>query len=181
MVVRFRSRLSLILSAFSMAFLFYACASGEKGFRKDSALLGVRVNTIGYNPLTRAFCFVHIVRDQECSPCSVGTLYHWDEIIAMIGRDDISYLFIVEPNGEDTEEVLNRALQRRSFKQPVVFDWNHSFIRNNPWLIEHPQWNDFLLDSGSKIVAIGDPLNDYHFWDYMKTVSKTSTTFRCVQ
>ena len=115
-------------------------------------------------PTSVDYLFIHIIRDQECTKCSVSSLYHWNEIISMIGRTDISYLFIIETMPEDTPDTIMEALKRRPFSQPLFIDYSQEFLENNPWLTikRYRDNNDFIINKSGKIIYIGDPLNNYN-------------------
>ena len=132
---------------------------------KFTELLGQNVNMPTCCPDTTTFMFVHIVRGQECTKCSVSSLYQWNDVITMIGRKDISYFFIIETLPEDTPDTIVEVLERRAFFQSLFVDYNHEFLENNKWLKKrkYREFNDFVVDRSGKIVKVGDPLNDFHF------------------
>lgn len=119
---------------------------------------------------TSKYTFIHIVRGQECTKCSVGALYQWHNIISLINRDDISYFFIIETRPEDTTEIIQSALERRPFNYPLFIDHSHYFLEKNRWLKKkkYSEINDFILDSSGKVLQIGNPLDDFLFLFYMK-------------
>lgn len=136
----------------------------------NSGLIGGKIVLPSCCPDSTEYIFVHIIRDQRCTECSVGTLYQWNDVISMIGRRDISYFFIVEMLSEDTPDVIQSALSRRPFSEPMFIDYSHEFINNNSWLSkkQNQSSNDFLLDRTGRIIGLGNPLEDFHFMRYMK-------------
>lgn len=86
--------------------------------------------------------------------CSISTLYLWEDTLRMVGRDDIYYLFIIEPGPDDTEKKIQMALQRHAFHQTVFVDYDHSFLKRNT----------------SRIIAIGDPMRSFGFLNTMRTL-----------
>ena len=120
-----------------------------------------------------AYCYVYILREQDCSPCRVSSLYQWEDIIHLIGRDDIYYLFIVEPNPEDTEEELQKALKKRPFHRTVYIDYQQTFLNHNRWLKEDTQIDGFVIEMDkSKVIAIGNPMTSFEFMLSMHSLEK---------
>lgn len=122
--------------------------------------------------ITSEYTFIHLVRNQECTKCSVSSLYQWNDVIAMIGRKDISYYFIIETRPEDTPETISEALKRRPFTQPMFVDYSNEFLATNRWLKKrkYREINDFVLDKTGAIIKLGDPLNDIRFLSQLKTM-----------
>lgn len=128
----FIKRLSFYRVLFQIACFFipiYSLAADNY-----SRIIGKRVVMPSSYVDTADYIFIHIVRGQECTECSINALYQWDYIIAMIGRSDTSYYFIVEPRPEDTPESLQASLLDKPFLRPYFVDYTHEFIRDNPWL-----------------------------------------------
>ena len=118
------------------------------------------------------YVFVHILRGQECTKCSVEGLYQWNSIIRMIGRKEISYLFVIETLEEDTPSVIQEALARRPFSQPMFVDYNHSFLEENKWLTSrrYSETNDFLIDMAGRVVSAGDPMSDMSYLKHLNGI-----------
>ncbi|MCQ2167432.1 MAG: hypothetical protein MJY69_02025 [Bacteroidales bacterium] len=102
----------------------------------------------------------------------MSSLYQWNDVIAMIGRKDISYFFIIETRPEDTPETISEALKRRPFTQPMFVDYSNEFLATNRWLKKrkYREINDFVLDKTGAIIKLGDPLNDIRFLSQLKTM-----------
>lgn len=121
---------------------------------------------------TTSYVFVHIVRDQKCTECEVNALYQWDNVVSMIGRNDILFLFVIEMHPNDTPDIIAKALSRRPFHQVLYIDYAKDFLNNNSWLQnrQYKEYNNFLLNNSGRVIAIGDPLNDLQFMKYMKNL-----------
>lgn len=122
-------------------------------------------------PDSADYCYVHIVRNHDCTRCSIGTLYQWNETISMVGRKDISFLFIVEARPEDTDEIIEEALSRRPFHQSIFIDYSHVLLKENPWISRNKNIDGFLVDKSFKIISIGNPLIDYRYLKKIKSVN----------
>lgn len=90
----------------------------------------------------------------------------------MIGRSDTSYYFIVEPRPEDTPESLQASLLNKPFLRSYLVDYTYEFIRDNSWLNRRKnlEINNLLLDKTFTVIKVGNPLDDYKFLNYMKTL-----------
>lgn len=146
---------------------FFSC-TGKSGY---SRLIGKVVDLPCNLPDTVNCCYVYIVRDHDCTRCSVGTLYQWNETISMVGREDISFLFIVEARPEDTDEIIEEALSRRPFHQPIFIDYSHLLLKENPWINRNKEIDGFLIDKSLKVVSVGNPLIDSRYLKKLKSVS----------
>lgn len=112
---------------------------------------------------TSDYLYVHVVRNQECTHCSAGTLYQLEEMLSMIGSDDVPLLFIIEPNQDDTIEEIESALLRRPIAHQVIIDWSHDLLIQNPWLVrtKYLDVNDFILDCKNVIVSRANPFQNF--------------------
>ena len=128
-------------------------------------------------PNDYTYCYIYVLREQECSPCSISALYQWEDIIRLIGRDDIYYLFIVEPNPEDNEETIQEALLRRPFHRTVFVDYQHTFLEKNRWLKNNAQIEGFLIEMDkNKVIAVGNPMKSFVFMASIQSLNKDSDT-----
>jgi len=88
----------------------------------------------------------------------------------MVGRKDISFLFIVEARPEDTDKIIEEALTRRPFHQSIFIDYSHTLLKENPWINRNNAIDGFLIDKSFKILSIGNPLIDYRYLKKLKSV-----------
>lgn len=148
---------------------FFSCSEESRYVR----LIGKDLIIPCSLPDTVEYCFVHIIRNQDCTRCSVGTLYQWNETISMVGSENISFLFIVETRLEDTDEAIEDALLRRPFQQPLFIDFSHTLQKDNPWINRnvYRDINGFLIDKSYKIVSIGNPMIDYHYLKELRSLN----------
>ena len=104
--------------------------------------------------------------------CEVNALYQWDNVVSMIGRNDILFLFVIEMHPNDTPDIIAKALSRRPFHQVLYIDYANDFLSNNSWLQnrQYKEYNNFLLNNSGRVIAIGNPLNDLQFMKYMKNL-----------
>lgn len=152
-------------------FCLFSCSTNELILRSKQIIMPDSCTVLDS---TSKYVFIHIVRNQSCTQCSVESLYQWNNVLSMIGRDDISYLFVVETREEDTPEIIQESLERRPFAQPLFIDYKHDFIRCNRWM-NHRKWNninDFLIEPKGHILAVGDPMNDLCFLKTIKNFGK---------
>lgn len=156
----------IVLVLFLMFYVPFVCVAGngDKSFTIPCAMNEADTTT--------NFLFVHIIRGQECTKCSVSSLYQWEKIIAIIGNDNISYLFVVEPHLEDDMSVIQASLERRPFHQPLFIDNKHDLLKQNPWLSKkkYREANGFLIDHCGNIIAIGDPMSNMRFLKYLSNL-----------
>lgn len=141
--------------------LVFVLLSGLCNARGYKSLIGKEVSLPVSVPDTAAYVFVHIIRDQKCTKCSIGTLYHWNEVILTLNYK-LFFLFIIEANPGDSLEVTNTELVRKPFCSSLFVDDNRDFLIKNKWLRKsrYSSVNDFLLDKSGSIVLVGNPLED---------------------
>lgn len=119
-----------------------------------------------------SFCYVNIIKGNDCLACSISSLYQWESIVRMVGREDMLFLFIVEPNPETSEESIRKALLKHPFNQPLYFDAEHVFIEQNPWLKQHDEIDGLVIEMKNfKIVAQGNPMKSLDFLRFMRELS----------
>ncbi len=118
------------------------------------------------------YTFIHIVRNQDCTVCSVSSLYQWNSVIDMIDRSDISYCFIVEMRPEDTSDTITEALRKHPFFKPIFIDYDCKFLEDNKWLKrrKYKELNDFVIDKKGTIITTGDPMTDFHFLHQLRNM-----------
>jgi len=150
----------LVILFFAVSCMEYDCYSRK---------LGCKIN-IPWKITNNNYTYIHIVRDVECTRCSIGALVQWNDIIKMIGRNDFSYIFIVEPYPTDREEDITKLLNKKTFEHQVFVDFQHEFISLNPWLSNNRfrKFNDFIIDGKNQIVGYGNPFEDLL---YLKTLN----------
>lgn len=157
--------LNRLYTFFFLVLLFSSCADGVLRGIEREVIMPIEI------PKESSYCFVHILREKDCSVCSISTLYLWEDTLRMVGRDDIYYLFIIEPGPDDTEKKIQMALQRHAFHQTVFVDYDHSFLKHNRWLKRNKRLDSFLVKRNtSRIIAIGDPMRSFGFLNTMRTL-----------
>ena len=60
------------------------------------------------------------------------------------------------------------TMRNRDFYQPICFDPENVFIRNNPQL--NTKYNSFLLDSNDSIIAVGNPAENPKIREFYKKI-----------
>ena len=168
MLKNFHRLFSRYVIASLCAFFPFSCLPQDS----YSELIGKDVTMPCRYDYKTEFTLIHIVRNQECTKCSVSALYQWNDVISQVGRKDISFFYIIETRPEDTPKTIKEALQRRPFSEPMYVDYNHAFLEDNKWLKKrkYREINDMVLNSSGKIVMIGDPLNNFQFLTQMKNI-----------
>lgn len=144
-----------------------ACSNHRYGYTRTSNV------TISLNGILRKdslftegkeYCYLHLIRNQECTRCTVGALYQWKEIISIIDRNDFSYIFIIEPNPEDRKHELYEVLQKSPLNHSIIIDWNHKLISNNLWLNKkrYRMIDDYIFNEENEITKLKNPFESFN-------------------
>lgn len=142
------------------------------GCKNDSDYIGNVLVLPCDVPEDYSFCYVNIIKGNDCLTCSISSLYQWESVVHMVGREDILFLFIVEPEPGVSEESIRNALLKHPFYQPLYFDAEHLFLEQNPWLKESDEIEGFVVEmKSSKIVAEGNPMSSFSFLRLMRELS----------
>lgn len=149
--------------------LLFACGNNNDN-RQAGKVLYVPFNI----PETPSFVFIHLVRGQSCTECSVKTLYQWERIISMINRDDVFWGFVVDTLPEDSPDMIQAALSSRPFHYELFIDYSHEFLVNNAWLNDkdYTETNDFLLERSGKLIRVGNLLEDFSFQNEISHIER---------
>lgn len=132
------------------------------------------IDTIMLNPTAGDARLVVYVDSLDCSPCRLGHMYDYEEIIEYhdeIGAEFVP-VFIFSPPRAKVKEVM-LSLKMTDFNYPVFIDTNHIFGSSNTHIPEDKRFHTFLLDKNGQVILVGDPVNNPSLWKlYKQTISQ---------
>lgn len=97
------------------------------------------------------------IDEDECSICQIKSLYQWDEIMDLIGRERLDLLLIICPGDSLMVSATLSVLQQYYFSYPVWFDEASRFTEVNIKLCQSHRRKCFLIDPEGNLVYCGDP------------------------
>lgn len=164
---------SLILWLIVFSISMFSCAETEKDkvtrlvremdgkqivFPDDIIYTVYGTDTVNYVVPEQEYTIVSYIDSIGCTSCKLQ-LHRWKEFINemdSLSGNLVSFRFIFHP--KDKKE-LNYLFKRDKFDVPVWIDQEDSFNKMNK-LPENDTFHTFLLDDNSKIIAIGNPVNN---------------------
>ena len=179
------NRLFLILFVFVM---FCACKTNNRDKVEEyksfvakymdqyiylpDTILPIRVATNGntnYLALKNANKFKIITSiDGSCHVC-LEQLEEWNGIVQ---ECDSTVIFLCFLNAFDNM-TMEMLLEKKSYNFPLIFDYEHSFLKENNISI-HQEIKTFLLDNNNKVLLVGSPIENPKMWDLYKKRMKQS-------
>lgn len=124
------------------------------------------------------YLFIHYDSSSLCSPCVLKQYYLWDDLMDRLGREKITYCFVLEPRQDLSKEELSDAVGSAYFSLPVYVD-RDKFCRDSIGLQTRSGSMDILTDQNGVVLIVGDLRNDVRDFSRIlrKIRSKSSNIF----
>lgn len=104
------------------------------------------------------FKLLRFINENECSICQIKSLYQWDEVMDLIGKDRLDLLLIIRPEKSLEVTTILSILQKNYFSYPVWIDTNSCFYEANTKLCQTIRETSILIDPTGNLCYIGNPL-----------------------
>ena len=98
------------------------------------------------------------VDSTECTTCSYGLIYKWDNILEKY-KKQVQFNFIFVPRQSD-EKLTLIALKEINSEHYLWIDREGQFEKLNPHLPKNKVLHTFLLDENNNVFLVGKPLHN---------------------
>ncbi len=115
------------------------------------------------------YLFIHYDSSSLCSPCVLKQYYLWDDLMDRLGREIITYCFVLEPRQDMSREELSDAFGSAYFSLPVYVD-RDKFCRDSIGLQTRSGSMDILTDRNGKRLIVGDLRNDFRLYEKINKI-----------
>ena len=105
-----------------------------------------------------------------CTSCQLG-LYNWYQRILEtneIAPDKVGFIFFLQPKNDQYKEITYLA-RRDNFKHPIFIDVDNKINQLNHFETS-PDYHCFLLNKDNKVIALGNPRENYLVWEFYKEI-----------
>jgi len=109
------------------------------------------------------------VDTSNCTPCNLH-LYDWKIFIREVKKKnkDVNFIFILHLKDYDEYVKLQHV---NKFHYPVFYDPQNLFCKENK-LPANTSFHTFLLDKNNKVIAIGNPIINFHIRElYLQVIT----------
>lgn len=174
-----------IIVSFVLAGLVSACGSNEPELiRQAKRLLGRKIElpvqyvsvpaAVGTvrleDELAKPYKIITYLDRNACTKCALSVLKDWEEHLRDIPKEQVGFIPVIYPIDRSELKMVVTALQ---LEYPLLYDVDNKFIDKNKLGGIRAVNRSFLLDSHSRIVVIGEPLNSGKLWMLYKNTLNT--------
>ena len=122
---------------------------------------------IKHFPSRKEYNFIMYIGADNCSICTLQRFYRWDDMMDYVGRTNVEYYFIVQPDGKNDLIDLVQALNQNYFSHPVYFDESGSFEKANA-AFTCTGTIGMLTKADGTILLSGNPMSSSGFIERVK-------------
>lgn len=113
----------------------------------------------------------------QCTMCSVKMLSVWEDVIDILGREDINFCCIMQRSAEYSLAGLFHELNHTYLSFPVYFDENDVFHNDNKIMCHCFSPYCMLLNENNVIIAVGRPEDKRRDLKRFVSMVKEANTF----
>lgn len=112
----------------------------------------------------------------ECGSCKIKNLpafKHFESYCQDL-KYDLDLVFLFSPSRQNVRQTLEEAsISTKLHDYPIYIDTANQFYKLNPHIPANKLMHSFLLDSESKVVLVGNPIQNQAMFDlYKKTIEE---------
>ena len=105
-----------------------------------------------------------------CTLCAMQILLEWNSILKEVLSDSVGFVTVVAPSNQAD---IKSSLNVLNLQNPLLYDTNNCFLKNNKINNILAKNRTFLLDEQNNIILVGEPIHKPQLWELYKNTIQT--------